>query len=416
MKVVGLITEYNPFHYGHKYHLEKSKKITGANYSIAIMSGSFVQRGEPSFIDKWTKTKIAIDNGIDLILELPVIFSTQSAEHFAFGGIKLLDSLNIVDYISFGSETEDISQLNKISKILINEPKYYNKQLVSYLNKGNSYSIARSKALNDYVKKEKISLSESIENIMKAPNNILGIEYLKALHKINSPIKPILVKRIGSGYKEKKLSNSIPSATAIRNEILNNNLSTIKNKVPTKTYFYLNNYLKTYGSFNTLENYSQILVYLLRTTTSKEISQIVDVEEGLENRIVNLSMKYNTLNEIIDNIVSKRHTRTRIQRIFIHLLLGIKKENFTQLKSQYPKYCRVLGANKKGLYLLKKIKENSNIPIITKFSETQKINEPNFRKMIDYDKKATDLFFLGLNNEKKRWANKDFYISPYIKV
>lgn len=416
MKVVGFITEYNPFHYGHKYHLKKSKEITKAEYSIAVMSGSFVQRGEPSFIDKWTKAKMAIDNGVDLVLELPIIFSTQSAERFAFGGVKLLDALNIVDYISFGSEIGDIQPLSKIAKVLVNEPKYYNNQLLYYLEKGNSYSVARTKALKKYFEKEKPNFRTPIEEIIESPNNILGIEYLKALYITKSPIKPVTIYRKGSNYKDKTLNIDKPSSTAIRSNILNYNLDYIKNKVPIETYKHLQKYLVEYENFNILENYSQILLYLLRTTSPKTICKIIDVEEGLENRIINYGFKYNSLEEIINNIVSKRHTKTRIQRILIHLLLGLTKDDFFKLKNVYPQYFRVLGANEKGFILLRKINENSNIPIVNKFSDAQKIQKNNFRKMISFDKKGTDLFFLGLNNSKNRWANKDFYNSPYIKV
>ncbi|HLR34219.1 MAG TPA: nucleotidyltransferase [Tissierellales bacterium] len=414
MKVVGFITEYNPFHYGHKYHLEESKKITKAEYSIAVMSGSFVQRGEPSFIDKWTKAKIAIDNGVDLVLELPIIFSTQSAERFAFGGVKLLDSLNIVDYITFGSELGNIEPLNKISKILSEEPQYYNNQLLHYLEEGNSYSVARSHALKDYFIKEKTSFHSSIERIIESPNNILGIEYLKALYKINSSIQPITFQRIGSEYKDEKLSSNKSSSTAIRNNIFKKDLPSVRNNVPAETYAYLEQFLKEHNSFNSLENYSQILLYLLCMTSPHQISKVIDVEEGLENRIINMAFKYNSSNNIIDNTVSKRHTKTRIQRILIHMLLNLQKQDFYYLKDNYPEYYRVLGANEKGVYLLRKIKENSNIPIINKFSDFKKIRKPSFRKMINYDKKGTDLFYLGLNSNP--WANKDFYTSPYIKV
>lgn len=416
MKVVGFITEYNPFNYGHKYHLEKSKEITKANYSIAVMSGSFVQRGEPSFIDKWTKAKMAIDNGVDLVLELPIIFSTQSAERFAFGGVKLLDSLNIVDYITFGSEAGDIGPLKKIAKILVEEPRYYNNQLLNFLEKGNSYSVARTKALQNYFLKEKPSYEIPIEDIIGTPNNILGIEYLKALYRLESSIEPLTIHRIGSNYNDKKLNNDKPSSTAIRDNILKNSIDYIENKIPKKSYIYLEDYLNQYNSFNILKNYSQILLYLLRTTTPKTISQIIDVEEGLENRIINYGFKFNTLEEIINSIVSKRHTKTRIQRILIHLLLGLTKNDFFKLKTKYPEYYRVLGANKKGIFLLRKIKEKSKVPIINKFSDFQKINRTSLKKMIYFDKKGTDLFFLGLKDSKERWANKDFYTSPYIKT
>ena len=162
MKVIGLITEYNPFHLGHKYHLTMSKKLTNSDYSVAIMSGSFVQRGEPSLIDKWTKAKMAIDNGVDLVIELPFIFSTQSAELFAYGGIALLHSLNIIDYVAFGSELGSLSYLEEIAQILVDEPPSYKERLKKYLKEGNSFSVSRSIALEDYFNQCKSNRKNSI--------------------------------------------------------------------------------------------------------------------------------------------------------------------------------------------------------------------------------------------------------------
>lgn len=232
MKVVGLITEYNPFHLGHKHHLDMSKNITKADYSIAIVSGSFVQRGEPSLVDKWTKAKIAIDNGVNLVLELPFIFSTQSAELFAYGSIALLNKLNIVDYVVFGSESNNLNFLNKIASILIEEPLCYKNSLKHYIDLGNSFPVSRSNALEDYFLKYKIKDkdSQSINNTLKMSNNILAIEYLKALKNLNSKIKPITIQRIGSNYKDSLLNQDIASATSIRQTILNNgnNIGLIK--------------------------------------------------------------------------------------------------------------------------------------------------------------------------------------------
>ena len=250
MKVIGLITEYNPFHFGHLYHLEKSKKLTGADYSIAIMSGSFVQRGEPSLIDKWTKAKMAIDNGVDLVIELPFIFSSQTAELFAYGSIVLLHKLNIIDYISFGSELDDIDYLKTIADILVEEPSYYKQRLKKYLNMGYSFPVSRSNALEDYFSKFHIENPENIKNNLKMSNNILAIEYLKSLKIIDSSIKPITIKRIGSSYNEYKLNHRIASATGIRNSILNSNIDSIKDYTPDKSFYHLVDYIDKYKNFN----------------------------------------------------------------------------------------------------------------------------------------------------------------------
>lgn len=415
MKVVGFITEYNPFHNGHLYHLEKSKEISNSDFSISVMSGSFVQRGEPSLIDKWTKARMAIDNGIDLVIELPVIYSLQSAELFAYGGVKLLDSLGVVDYIAFGSEAGTLDDLNLIGDILVAEPSEFKSSLKTHLNSGNSYSVARSKAIDEYIELNNLKINNSPESLLKSSNNILAIEYIKALKKLNSHIKAVTFKRIINDYKNIDLTGNISSATAIRNIILTDDINKIKNNLPSKSLEHLLNYKKTYGAYNKLENYSQILMYLLRTINRNNMREIIDVETGLENRLKEHSYKYNDIKSVIDYVTTKRYPRTRIQRILMQLQLGLNKKTFLELNVHYPSYIRILGANEKGIYLIKKIKERSSLPIINKFSDYNKYKNTILNRTIEFDKKATDLFFMGLNDEKYRYANQDFYISPYIK-
>ena len=187
MKIVGLITEYNPFHNGHLYHLEKSKSITGCDYTVSVMSGNFLQRGEPALTDKWIRAKMAIDNGVDLVIELPTLYACQSAEFFAYGAIKLLDSLNVIDYVSFGSEVGSIKDLKKIASILVNEPKEFKDILRDTLKLGIAFPKARSQALKKYLTLKNITI-DNVEDILNNPNNILGIEYIKALLKIDSKI------------------------------------------------------------------------------------------------------------------------------------------------------------------------------------------------------------------------------------
>ena len=416
MKIVGLIAEYNPFHFGHKYHLNISKQLTGADYSIAIMSGSFVQRGEPSIVDKWTKAKIAIDNGVDLVIELPFIFSTQSAELFAYGGIALLDNLKIVDYVAFGSELGNLDYLKEIAQVLIKEPPYYKQKLKKYLNMGYSFPVSRSNALEDYFNKygTKKKHSKRIKDILQMPNNILAIEYLKALKNLNSQIKPITIERIGSSYSENLLNHKMASATSIRNAMLNNNIDLIEEYVPKETLHHLVDYINKYKYFNTLDNYSQIVQYLLTIGNKDCLTKIMDIETGLENRIIEKSTQYSDINSLVQSIVTKRHTKTRIQRILIHLMIDLTKPAFEELFQYYPSYLRVLGANEKGFVLLNKIKQKSNLPIVTKFADYNKYDNPHLNKIIHFDKKATDLFFLGLDSVKP-FVGMDYYTTPYIK-
>lgn len=415
MKVVGLITEYNPFHLGHKYHLETAKHLANADYSIALMSGSFVQRGEPSLVDKWTKAKMAVDSGVDLVIELPFIFSVQSAELFAYGGVSLLDQLNIVDYLVFGTELDELEPLAEIAHLLYVEPPFYKKRLRENLNMGYSFPLSRSNAIEDYLTMKGLNISNKtdVKNILKKSNNILAIEYLKALESLDSKIKPIAVKRVGNQYNDTTLNNNIASATAIRKALNNHPVEYIKNYVPIETYSHLVNYINKYKYFNTLNNYNQIVHYLLCTKDRKQLTEIMDMEPGLENRIVYKANKYKDIDKLVESISTKRDPRTRIQRILVHIMMDLTHSTFEVLKPYHPAYIRVLGSNKKGFILLNKIKEKSELPIITKFADYKKYNNPHLEKILYFDKKATDLFFIGLKNLKP-FIHMDYYTTPYI--
>lgn len=414
MSVLGLIVEYNPFHYGHKYHLEKSLKDTNSSYSVAVMSSSFVQRGEPSFIDKWTKAKMAIDNGVDLVIELPSLYSTQSAELFALGAVKILNSLNIVDFLSFGSEEGDIKPLKKISEVLLEEPETFRTNLKKYLSLGKSFPVSRSLALQDYFKNNTSINEINILNILKKSNNILGIEYLKALQNTNSNIKPHTIKRIGADYNDLNTEIRYSSATGIRNTLLNKDIDSCKELLPLESFNLLKEYLLKYGKFNKLENYNNILRYLFLTTDKSLLKNLFDIDEGLENRIVKYIKEDNNIIEAIDKISTKRYPRTRIQRIFIHLLLDLNKHTIENAYNTEIEFIRVLGANKKGLLLLKRIKKESSLNIITKFSDHKHHHNKKIDDFLYFEKKATDIFFLALNL-KTPLADMDYYTSPYIK-
>lgn len=415
MKVLAMVTEYNPFHFGHKHHIQLSKSLVDAQCTIAVMSGSFVQRGEPSIIDKWTKAKMAIDNGVDLVLELPFIFATQSAERFAYGAVSLLDNLKVVDYIAFGSELGQVKPLQEIAKILVEEPIYFKDRLLHYLNLGNSYPVSRSYALRDYCQSlnhPNLAL-EDVVGILKNPNNILAIEYLKSLRILNSKIKPITIKRIGSSYGDTTINNKISSATGIRHVLLNKGLEAVREKMPSESFGHLVNYTNNHNYFNTLDNYTQIIYYLLNLKGHIALKDLIDMEAGLENRILNKASSYKNMEDLIGEITSKRYTRTRIQRIFIHLMMELSKSTYERLMPHHPAYFRVLAANSKGLDLLGQIKDKVKVPIITKFSHYKRYKNPYLKEIIYFDKKATDLFYIGLKEEYR--MNMDYLTSPYIK-
>ena len=390
-KVLGIIAEYNPFHNGHLYHLENSKKLTGCDYSIAIMSGNFTQRGSTSIIDKWEKTKMALSNGIDLVIELPVLYSISSAENFADGAIKILNSLGIVDYLSFGSEASDINILNNIANVLSFEPIEYKNILSHELKKGLSFPKARENALLMY-----LNDIRKYSGILSSPNNILGIEYLKALKKYKSEIKPVCVKRIESEYNSNNFSNDIASATAIRSLIKNRSFEIIKTLVPFDTYSILIENIRNGHIVEDLNVFEKEIIYVLRKMSIEEISNLPDVSEGLEFAIKNASDSCNSIVEFLNIVKSKRYTSTRIYRILLYALLGITKNDMEISKNTLP-YIRILGFNQNGQNLLSEIsRRNPKLQLITsvkKFTDSNR--NKNLKQMLDKDIFSTNVYTIG---------------------
>ncbi len=438
MKILGIITEYNPFHNGHLYHLFKAKEITKADYVVAVMSGNFLQRGEPAIINKWSRTKMALNAGVDLIIELPFVFSTQDANGFAFGAVKLLDSLQIIDYLCFGCETDNLDTLYPISNFLLVEPQKYKELLVHNSKNGYEFPKARSQALCEYHRVfgidglNKISPSE-LSKLLKYPNNILALEYIKHLLNLRSKIIPIAIKRMGASYHQKNIKGKISSATSIRNEILNNLSSSktdlfmlndkIKSTIPPSGFPVLENELRKGRGPIILDSYRQYILATLRRTSLEDTSRIHGVTEGLENRIKKASLKSYTVEQLINSIKTRRYTRTKIQRIILHLMMNLSKKDVKIFNRCGPLYARVLGFSKKGKTLLRTIKKNSSTPLISKLSNylRQIISEENNNvrnrliKMLDYDILATDIYVLGNEKAEDRVARLDFTHKIVIK-
>lgn len=410
--VLGIIAEYNPFHNGHLYHLKESKKATGAEYTVAIISGNFTQRGSTSIIDKWKKTEMALQNGVDLIIELPVLYSISSSENFAEGSIKILNSLGIIDFLSFGSETSDIKILNNFANILYDEPKEYKKILSNYLDTGLSFPKARENALLEYIKNfEDVNTNfDNYKNILSSPNNILGIEYLKALKKYKSSIKPICIKRSIADYNSSDISinTSIASATAIRELIKNKNFNTIKTVIPEKSYSILADCINSGCIIPDLNCFEKEIIYVLRKMSIKEIANLPDVSEGLEFLIKKAVNSCNTLTELLNTIKSKRYTITRLQRILLYALLDISKKDMKLSKEVDSPYIRVLGFNDNGKKLISKIMDkNPNQPLITSVKKFVDNNSnTSLQTMLNKDIFATNVYSLGFINNS--FANLDF--------
>ena len=401
-KVLGIIAEYNPFHNGHLFHLNESKKLTGSSYTVAIMSGNFAQRGNTSIIDKWSKAKSAIECGVDLVVELPVLYSTSSAENFAEGAIKILDSLKVVDYLSFGAETADINLLNNIATVLNEEPKEYKSLLSEELKKGLSYPKARENALMIYLNDIK-----KYSNVLSSPNNILGIEYIKALKKYNSIIQPIAMPRHESGHNDLNYHGNIASSTAIRNITKNNGFDILRKLMPEPSYTNLIKNIKVGHVVPDLSVFEKDIIFNLRKMFIYDISQLPDVSEGLEFAIKNAANSCNSLVELLNIIKSKRYTQTRIQRILLYSLLGITKKDIAISKKTQP-YVRVLGFNQKGKYLISEVaKANPKLNIITSVKKfTDKNLNRNLKSMLEKDIWATDVYTIGY--EYDSWSNLDY--------
>ncbi len=393
-KVVGIIAEYNPFHNGHSYHIQNTKALTGADFVVAVMTGNFTQRGNTSVVDKWEKTKMTLNGGVDLVLELPTIYSISSAENFANGAVKILKTLGIVDSISFGMETDDISTLNNIANVLYVEPPEYKAILEHELSKGNSFPKARENALMMYLNDIK-----RYANVLKGSNNILAIEYLKALKKQKSNLVPIGVKREKVYYNSTKIIDEYASATGIRNLLLHNQLEEVRKVVPAKTYSLLLNNIRQGTFVLDITAYNNEIIYKLRSMTVKEIANLPDVSEGLEYLIKDASNKTNNLIELINKIKSKRYTQTRVQRILLYALLGITKKDMEISKKIIP-YIRVLGCSENGKMLLSQI--NSKAKVITSFKKFERSNKNRkIKRILEIDKRATDIYTLGYKKESK---------------
>lgn len=400
--VVGIIGEYNPFHNGHAYHLDKSKELAKADYVIAVISGNFVQRGNVSLINKWAKANMALTNGVDLVIELPTIYSISSAENFAYGAVKILDSLNIVDYISFGSELCDLDVLEKCADVLYKEPPKFVNLLNHELSKGLSFPKARENALLMY-----LNDIRKYSNVLSSPNNILAIEYIKALKKLRSNIKPISVKRINSGYNDLEITNNFASATSIRKKIIDNKPAGLSKIMPPNSYRILYNNIQKGHYVKDISSFEKEILYTLRKMSIKEIANLPDVSEGLEHAIKNAANSCNTLEEFMNIIKTKRYTNTRIQRILLYALLGITKDNMKASFKAVP-YIRVLGMNQKGKDLISVIsRSNPNLNIITSVKKYIDSN-PNKSQlsMLNIDINATNIYTLGY--EKDSWSNLDF--------
>lgn len=371
MKTMAVICEYNPFHNGHKYQLTEHKRELGADSVVCLMSGSFVQRGAPAVYDKWTRAQDAVNNGADLVIELPVVYSAQSAQRFSYGAVKLLDKLGVVDFLSFGSECGDIDELTHAANIINSQE--FKALLEEKLKTGLSYPAARTEVLKEnYFKIDK--------SLIDSPNNILALEYISALKSINSTIVPKTIKR----------NQSFASASSIRDKM--DKGESVGELIPT-------NVRETYNK----KAYDNLVLYHFRKERPEALQKICDMAEGLEYKFKKVSQNAISCDELAEGVKSKRYTRTRIDRICVNSLLGIE-DCHTELE---PQYARILAFNSKGQELLARMKKVSQIPIITKVADAIP-NTDEYKIMFEKDLLATDIYSILANKP----AGLDYKTSP----
>ena len=379
MKIVGLIAEYNPFHNGHQYHIEKAKEITGADAVIVVMSGNFVQRGAPAIMPKHLRAEMAIKAGASLVLELPVCYATGTAEQFAYGAVSILNSLGCIDAICFGSECGDINILSDLAKILCAEPHEYRESLQMFLRNGLSFPLARQKAI------ETICSNSSIAHLLERPNNILGIEYIKALYRLNSKIKPYTIQRVSSQYHDMDLQEEFSSATALRQVIGENSIHGLVGQIPNDNIsLFQNNYQKRYPIFT--NDFSLLLKYRLLNETKSSLTLYADVSEELANRIYKQLNNFVSYEQFCELLKTKEVTYSRVSRALLHILLGIKKSDYTDIQ-----YARVLGFRKGDSDVLTVIKNASAIPLLTKLTAIKDLSDSAVH-MLNQDIYASNLY------------------------
>ena len=408
MQTIGIVAEYNPFHNGHQYHITQAKaQLPEADGVIAVMSGNFTQRGEPALFDKWTRAEAALAGGADLVLELPVAFATRSAGYFARGAVLTLAATGVVSHLSCGIETENaadtLETLLQISTLLASEPKQYQEYLTQFLREGLSYPVARQRALEQW----------GVENvaIVSSPNNILALEYLLTIAQEQLAIQPLLVSRAGAYHSTAipETNQQFASATAIRNRMIQND-AIWHHQMPEQCCALLQHRISENQMPMAPDRFSELLFFLLRRTTPQELLSIIDMAEGLENRIFDVAHQENidTIADLCMAIKSKRFTYTRLQRTMLHILLNFTKE----YEAKEPAYIRVLGFNATGQKLLKEMKKTAQLPILIRPARQRNELSDTGQRLLDLDIRATNLYYSGYTNPQMRKLNQDLLRMP----
>lgn len=356
---MGIISEYNPFHNGHAYHIRETRRL-GATHIIAVMSGDFVQRGEPALLSKWARAEMALCSGANLVVELPLPWSMATAERFAFGAVSLLCDMGCVNHLSFGSECGDVAKLDAAAQAV--DSPLLSSNLHTLLDQGATYAKARELAVQSI-------FGEDTAQLLRTPNNILGIEYLRAMHRLHASFSAVTMRRIGAKHDGAGALDGFASASHIREQYRLYGLSDVDSCIPENTKRILAREQSMGRCPSDLRMLERAILSRLRMMTAQQISRLPDITEGLEHRVVNAVRKSATLEEVIKNIKTKRYTHARIRRIILSAYLGIESDRIPQ----NPPYIRILGFDEKGVELMKQMKHTANLPLVVRTREGQRL-------------------------------------------
>lgn len=409
MEAVGIIAEYNPFHNGHLHHLQQAKKNSGAEAAVCVISGNFTQRGEAALFDKWKRARLAVDCGVDLVIELPFVFAVRSAQEFARGGVRLLSQLPGVKTLAFGCEHANLELLRKISQAALDDST--TDQLRLHLKAGHSYARSLASALH-----EKTGVPEAL---LKDPNTILSVEYLNAIEIFQTGLTPLPIQRIVAHYHDTEINAPLASATAIRREVFS--------AAPAAERLQMALPAPAAAMVAAISHHDQLpstgyllpaLLAKLRIATTNDLASLYGFSEGLEHKFLAAALKADSTANLLELVKSKRYPLSRLQRTLLYLLLDLKASDTASFDKAGPLYARVLGASKIGCRLLHQFKDTCPLPLITKTTEhldstiRQRGQLSELQKMLAFDTKATDIYDLCFSTPHN--AARDFTTPPYI--
>jgi predicted nucleotidyltransferase len=405
--IIGIVAEYNPFHKGHAYQITAAKKLIGDSTILAVMSGSFVQRGEPALTDKWSRAKMAIAGGVDLVIELPAIYACRSGQAFAQGAVGTLQATGCITHLVFGCETKTPELLQAMGQVKINL-----KELQAYMKLGVTYAAAMEILLNNKF--------PNYEKIIKSPNNILALEYYRALNTLNSSIIPLPIQRHGAGYLDKNITTLFPGASAIREYILANGVT---NKLMDALPYEVFEQLRTLQEKQLLginnNTLTSILNYTLAKSEAATIAEHCDTSEGLENKLAD-NCNCTDFADLVNKIKSKRYPATRIQRLLCQLLISTPQVPFAATSNIAPSYLRILAFNDRGRKLLKIMKASATLPILTKLGKNifAKYPDADFHNTLKTEITATNVYDIlqGNGNYNRDYTTSTIYVSSQPKL